>query len=73
MPAMIALRLYLSAHNRWAEFLFLTSNNSVNLRSDFLVLVFLKITNGPGDIGLLSVTPLGVDTIYPSIMELYCC
>ena len=70
---MIAFRFYLEAPTWQMEFLFLTSNNLVNRWSNFLELRFFTVTEGPGDIGLLSVNILGVETIYASRIALYCC
>ena len=36
---------------------------SVNIESDFLAMNFLKIMGGPGEIGLLSINFLRVETI----------
>ena len=52
---MIALQFYLAAPTCWTAFLFLTSKNSVNRRSDSIALHFLTIMGGPGDTRLLGV------------------
>ena len=71
LPSMIDLNLNLSALNPQIAVFCLTSKTSENWQSDFLALVFLTITDGPGDNGLLSVSTSGVDTIYASIIALY--
>ena len=62
LHAMISLCFDLSAPTRRTAVLFLKSKTSVNIWSDFLALIFLKIIRGPDDIGLLSVNLSGVDT-----------
>ena len=54
---LIALRFYLDAQNPQTSFLRLTSNVSVNLRSDFFELGYLLDTDGLGFIILLLVHP----------------
>ena len=73
LPVFIALRFVLVAPILQIEVLCLTSNFFANLRSDFLVLIFLLDTYVLGVIGLLSVHPSGVETIYASIIALCCC
>ena len=70
---MIALRFDFEAPNRQTTVFFLTSNNALNWRSGFPALVFLVVINGPGGIRLLSVNSSGLETIYASVMALYCC
>ena len=59
-PALIALR-------------FDSAKPNLQRRSNFIVLVFLIVTDGPGDIKPLSVNTSGVDTIAASRIALYCC
>ena len=68
---LMALRFYFAAPNLQTVFLCLTSEALVNLWRDFLVLDFFIVTNGPDDIGLLSVILLGVENIDASIIALY--
>ena len=62
LHAMISLCFDLSAPTRRTAVLFLKSKTSVNIWSDFLALIFLKIIGGPDDIGLLSENLSVVDT-----------
>ena len=73
MPARICLRFGLATPNLRTAVLCLTSNASENCLSDFIALGFLKVTDGPGYIGLLSVNYEGVYTISSLRMDLYCC
>ena len=68
---MIFLRFGLAAHNLWKEVFGLMSNVSEHLWSDLLALLCFTGTDGPDEIGLLSVNPSGVDTIVASIILLY--
>ena len=70
---LIVLWFDLSVPNLWTSFFYLTSKASLNLRSDFLALVFLTVKYGPGDNGLLLVIYSGMDTMNASRMDLYCC
>ena len=62
MPTMIALRFYLASPIQRTALLFLTSKTSVDIWSDFFSLGFMTVKESPGDIGLLLVNLLGVDT-----------
>ena len=53
MTALIDLWFDLPAPNMQTEVFCLTSNDSKKLRSDFILLVFLTVTDGSGDIGML--------------------
>ena len=72
LPDLIALYFDSVELNIWTAVFVLKSDYSKNGRSDFLALGFLTVTNGPGDIGLLSVNPSVVETMDTSIMALYC-
>ena len=53
LPDLTALRSDLEEPNKRMEVFCFTYNSSVNWWSDLLALVFLSVTDGPGDIGLL--------------------
>ena len=63
LSALIFLRSDFTVTNLRTEVLFLTSNNSVNWYSYFLALGFLRVADGPGDIGLLSINPSVMETM----------
>ena len=67
LPHLIALQFDLAA------VLFLTSNTSVNIRSDFVQLVLLTVTEESGDIGMFEVKVSGAENISVSRIALYCC
>ena len=64
------LRLDFVATKRRLAVVGLTANMVVNKHSDFLALGFLIGVDVIGTLGLLSVTPSGVDTIAVSIISL---
>ena len=55
LTSVFALLFGLAAPTRRTAVLFLTSNNLVNRRNDFLALGFLIVTEGPDYIGMFSV------------------
>ena len=57
LPATIASAFDSAAPYWQTEVFSRTSKNSLNLRSNLFVLGFFTVTNGPGEIGLLSVNP----------------
>ena len=61
---MIAFHFDLAAPTWQTAVLFLTSKTSVNRWSGFLAMHYLTVMGGPGDIGMLSVNPSVVETIY---------
>ena len=67
------LRLDFAATKRRLAVLGLTSNMFVNKYSDFLALFFLTDDDVKCTLGLLSVTPSGVDSIAESIISLRFC
>ena len=69
--ALIVLRFDSAASTRRTAVFFLKTKTSVNRWSDFLALVFLKVTEGPGDIVLLSVNISGVKTIAATKTYIY--
>ena len=73
LPAIIDFQFDLLSHTWRTVVLFLTSKTSVNRRSDFLTMVFMTVTEAPGDIGLLSVNLSVVETIYTPRIALYFC
>ena len=67
-------RFNFAAKNRRLAVLGLTSNMFVNKHSDFLALGFLTGDDVKCTLGLLSVTPSGVDSIAAYIISLrFCC
>ena len=72
LPELVAFHFDLTAHILRTEVFGLTSNASEKRRS-FIELGFYAIVYWLGDIGLLSVNILGVETIDTSVMALYCC
>ena len=68
---MIDLRFDSAAPTRKTAVLFLTYKTLVNRQSDFLALGFMIVTEGPGDILLLSLNLSVVETIYASRIALY--
>ena len=69
----MALRLDSEATIRRFSVVGLTSNMLVNKHSDFLALGFLTGVYVIGTLGILSVTPSGVDTIAASRISLSFC
>ena len=67
------LRFDFAATKQRLAVLGLTSNMFVNKHSDFLALVFLTGFYAICTLGLLSVTPSGVDSIAASIISLRFC
>ena len=63
VPTFMALRFDFSSTIRRFDVFGLTSNIFVNKHSDFLALGFLTGVYVKGTLGLLYVTPSGVDTI----------
>ena len=68
--ALVALIFDLEVPTRRTAAFFLTSKTSVNRWSGFLALRFLRVKYGPNNIGMLSVTIAGLDTIAASIIDL---
>ena len=66
LPDLIALHLYLIAHNWWTAVFGLMSNVSAHLRSTLLSLGYFTGTDGTYEIGLLSVNISAVDTMADS-------
>ena len=62
LPTFVALRLDFSATKLCFTVLGLTSNMVVNKQSDFLSLGYFTGVDVMGTLGLLSVTPSGVDS-----------
>ena len=71
MPFLVYLCFDLAAPNLRTSVFCFTSKTSENWRSYFLALVFLIVTDGPGDNVMLLVSPLGVETIAASMIALY--
>ena len=66
----MALRLDFAATKRRLGVVGLTANMFVNKYSDFLALGFLTFVHVIGTLGILYVTPSGVDTISASSISL---
>ena len=66
----MALRLYSADTKRRFSVFGLTYNMAVNKHSDFLAIGFLTGVDAIGTLGLLSVTPYGVDSITASRISL---
>ena len=69
----MALRLYFAARKRCLAAVGLTANMFVNKHSDFLALGFLTGDYVKCTLGLLYVTPSGVDSIAAYIISLIFC